>query len=174
MSQASTLRIGGLPTSSFFGSSSSSTPISSILWRLVIKDGCRLLQSGRYLNSTGNTAAILHRCCRILLPGLGTELIDLALALLYHPVRVRIDALLLGPAHGILIGHRGIQVRSIKSSNELHLISILQYGLNFSRYMLLVKEDLILFFSFLVWRALFFRQLILALWVEMRRAWAGQ
>ena len=173
MSKAPTLSIVCLPTSRFFGCSSSSTPITSILLWLVIKDGCLLLQCGWYVNGTGNLAAILHRCCRILLPSLGTELIDLALALLYHPICVRIDALLLGPAQGVLVGHRGIQVRSINSSDELHLVSVLQYGLNVSRC-LLVKEDLILLRSVLVCRVLSLRQPVFALWAEVRRAWAGQ
>ena len=162
-----TLGIGGLPASSCFGCSSSSAPIASVLLRLVIKDGCLLLQCGWYVNGTRNLAAILHRCRRILLPSLGTELIDLALALLYHPICVCIDALLLRPAQGILVGQRGIQVRSINGSDELHLISVLQYGLDFSRRVLLVKKDLISLCSVLVWRALFLWQHVLALWEEV-------
>ena len=162
-----TLGIVGLPTSSCFGCSSSSAPITSVLLRLVIKDGCLLLQCGRYVNGTGTVATILTRCCRILLPSLGTELIDLALALLYHPICVCIDALLLRPAQGILIGQRGIQVRSINGSDELHLISVLQYGLNFSRRVLLVKKDLISRCSVQVLRSLFLWQRVLALWEEV-------
>ena len=162
-----TLGIVGLPTGSCFRCSSSSAPITSLLLRLVIEDGCLLLQCGWYVNGTGTMATILARCFRILLPSLGTELIDLTLALLDHPICVCIDALLLRPAQGILVGQRGIQVCSIDGSDELHLISVLQYGLNFSRRVLLVKKDLIPHCSVLVWRASFLWQRVLALWEEV-------